>query len=122
MSLDALTRTGERRARTGSRRRIVIGFGVAARARVGDGGMIRLGGREFPLRTIPGDERVHQAPAVADVEEPHRVPDFVHGHGARDLVAAARTDVVIERDRTRIRADVGEATYLSLVGVAFDLH
>ena len=93
---------GQRRAR----RRVAIRIEVAERPRVCDPGVIRLRGRQLPGRAVAGDERKHQAVPVGDVEEPERVSHFVHRHRAGDLVAAARADVVIERDRPGIGADV----------------
>ena len=98
----ARQRLTDRRARRGERRargRVAIRIDVPARPRVDDAGVIAFGGQSSPGRAIAGDEREHDAVAVADVEEPQRVPDLVQGHRTRDLVAAARADVVIQVDR-----------------------
>ena len=77
---------------------------------------------ELPGRTVAGDERVHHAVAIRDVEIAEGVADLVHHERTGDLVAAARADVVVERDRAWIGADVREAARLPLVRIAPDIH
>ena len=85
---------GEMRARGG----IVIGICVAARTGIRDAGVERLGPPRAARAAVSRNEREHHAVAVRDVEEAHRVADFVDGDGARHFHAAAGTDILPERN------------------------